>query len=69
MWNWPNYPKFVTQVSMLQYTCMYIFVNDDLPAPLLETFVYHRDVHTHATRHQNDTKPPKETLIYWQGAL
>ena len=45
------------QVSMLQY--MYIFVNDDLPAPLLETFVYHRDVHTHATRHQNDPKPPK----------
>ena len=45
------------QVSMLQY--MYRFVNDDLPAPLLETFVYHRDVHTHATRHQNDPKPPK----------
>ena len=44
-------------VSMLQY--MYIFVNDDLPAPLLETFVCHRDVHTHATRHQNDPKPPK----------
>ena len=45
------------QVSMLQY--MYRFVNDDLPAPLLETFVYHRDVHTHATRHQNDPNPPK----------
>ena len=37
---------------------MYSFVNDDLPAPLLETFVCHRDVHTHATRHQNDPKPP-----------
>ena len=42
---------------MLQYT--YRFVTDDLPASLLETFVYHRDVHTHATRHQNYPKPPK----------
>ena len=23
------------------------------------THCYHRDVHTHATRHQNDPKPPK----------
>ena len=45
------------QVSMLQY--MYISVNDDLPVPLLETFVYHRDVHMHATRYQNDPKTPK----------
>ena len=37
------------QVSMLQY--MHRFVKDDVPAPLLEMFVYHRDVHTHATRH------------------
>ena len=38
-------------------------MNDDLPAPVLETFVYHRDVHTHATRHQNDPKPPKSDLL------
>ena len=38
---------------------MYRFVNDDLPAPLFETFVYHRDVHTCVTRHQNDPKPLK----------
>ena len=44
--------SYMLQVSMLQY--MYRFVNDDLRAPLLETFVYHRDVHTHASRHQND---------------
>ena len=52
------------QVSMLQY--MYRFVNDDLPAPLLETFVYHRDVHTHATRHQMIPNPQSKL---WQGAL
>ena len=49
------------QVSMLQY--MYRFVNGDLPDPLLETCVYHRDVHTHATRHQNEPPPPKANCI------
>ena len=38
---------------------MYGFVNKTIPAPLLNIYEYHGDIHNHATRHSTDPKPPK----------
>ena len=65
-YNTPSSPLF-KQLNILKLKdlyelqveiLIYDFVNQRLPDPLLDLYIYHGDSHDHETRHSTDPKPP-----------